>query len=356
MLETISFAGTGGIPVAISINAPAGMGNKVTTDQEGHAAYSHLRAATHRVGATPASSIRGYVFDIKKYAIHDGPGIRTTVFFKGCPLRCRWCHNPESWKVTPEPSFRQGRCLRCGRCETVCQGKAITFPDGYPVTDPDKCILCGDCTTECLAGAREIVGEQMTVAEVMTEITKDVIFYDQSGGGATFSGGEPLMQADFLLAVLNRCQALGIHTAVDTTCHAKGDLVQRVAQAADLFLCDIKHMDSQKHERYTGVPNDQILANLKMLAEAGKKLLVRIPVVPGFNDDAANIESTARFVQTLPTVGRIDILPYNRGGLEKSVRLAAGCDLMRAESPSDEHMAEIARTLRGYGFEVTIGG
>ena len=296
------------------------------------------------------------MFDIKKYAIHDGPGIRTSIFFKGCPLRCRWCHNPESWKASPELSFRHGRCVQCGRCEAACQGKAITFPDGYPVTDIEKCVLCGACTTECLAGAREIIGQQMTVTEVMAEIRKDVIFYDESGGGATFSGGEPLMQPDFLLALLNRCRAENIHTAVDTTCHAKDELMRRVAEAADLLLCDIKHMDSEMHERYTGVPNNLILDNLRAMADAGRNIIIRIPVVPGFNDDDANMANTARFIQSLPTIRRIDILPYNRGGLEKSVRLTGEVDLMQAQALDEEKMARIANTLRRYGFDVKIGG
>lgn len=307
-------------------------------------------------GPDGGTDISGYVFDIKKYAIHDGPGIRTTVFFKGCPLQCRWCHNPESWRARPEPGFRPGRCVQCGRCETVCQSQAITFPDGYPVTNAEACILCDQCTTECLAEAREIIGRQMTVPEVMAEIRKDVIFYDESGGGATFSGGEPLMQPDFLLALLNRCRTESIYTAVDTTCQAKGELMQRVAAAADLLLCDIKHMDSSTHEHYTGVPNNMILDNVRTLAEAGRNMIIRIPVVPGFNDDDANIADTARFVQSLPTIRRIDILPYNRGGLEKSVRLTGQVDLMQAQAPDDEEMARIANTLRGYGFDVKIGG
>jgi pyruvate formate lyase activating enzyme len=224
------------------------------------------------------------------------------------------------------------------------------------VTDVHKCVLCGQCATECLAEAREIIGRQVTVSEVMAEIRKDVIFYDESGGGATFSGGEPLMQPDFLLALLNQCRAEGIHTAVDTTCHAQGQLMQRVAAAADLLLCDIKHMNSATHECYTGVPNGLILGNIQAVAEIDKQMIIRIPVVPGFNDDDANIADTARFVQSLPAIRRIDILPYNRGGLEKSVRLTSQADLMKAEAPDDEKMARIANTLRGYGFDVKIGG
>jgi len=319
----------------------------------------HLVRNTNRTAvpdATTAPGERGWIFDIKKYAIHDGPGIRTTVFFKGCPLKCRWCHNPESWKPTPEPSFRQARCAQCGRCETVCQAKAITFPDGYPVTDAEKCVLCGDCATQCPAGAREIIGQEMTADEVMAEVRKDVIFYNESGGGVTFSGGEPMMQVDFLVTLLNRCRAEGIHTTVDTTCHAQAAPMQRVAEAADLLQCDIKHMDSGIHERYTGVPNNLILANIQALAQAGKAIVIRVPVVPGFNDGDENIAGTADFVKSLPGVSRIDILPYNRGGLEKSVRLADEMNLMQTQTPDDGTMDRIAETFRGYGFEVKIGG
>ncbi|MHC4520084.1 MAG: glycyl-radical enzyme activating protein [Planctomycetota bacterium] len=323
-------------------------------DYRRHLVHDSKRTADRDETSTPADS--GCIFDIKKYAIHDGPGIRTTVFFKGCPLRCRWCHNPESWKTEPEPSFRQGRCAQCGRCETACQGKAITFPNGYPLTDAAKCVLCGDCTTQCPGGAREIIGQQMTIDEVMAEVRKDVIFYDESGGGVTFSGGEPLMQVDFLLTLLNRCRAEAIHTTVDTTCHAQAAPMQRVAEVADLLQCDVKHMDSEGHERYTGVPNELILANIQALARVGKEIVIRFPVVPGFNDSDENIKATARFVQSLQRVSRIDLLPYNRGGLEKSVRLSDEMSLMQAQTPDDGAMDRIAETFRSCGFDVKIGG
>ncbi len=223
------------------------------------------------------------------------------------------------------------------------------------MTDPEKCAVCGACVSACPANAREIIGRKMTVAEVLAEVRKDVVFYDQSGGGATFSGGEPLMQLEFLLSLLAACRAEGVRTAVDTTCYAEPQDLARVAQAADLFLCDVKHMNCEQHEQYTGVGNGQILDNIRMLARTGK-VIIRFPIVPGFNDDQANITATARFVQGLETVRRVDILPYNRGGLEKAVRLVGEVDLMPAQTPDDGKMNAIAATLRGLGFEVKTGG
>ncbi len=298
----------------------------------------------------------GCVFDIKKYAIHDGPGIRTTVFFKGCPLRCRWCHNPESWAVAPEMSLRQGRCVRCGCCVELCSQGAVSILEHGPVTDPGKCTLCGECIVACSAGAREIIGQRMTAAEVMAQVKKDTIFYDQSGGGVTFSGGEPLIQPEFLLSLLAACKTEGIRTAVDTTCHADPQVIHRVAEFADLFLCDIKHMNGQLHRQFTGVDNERILSNIRMLSTVAKEVYVRIPIIPGFNSGPDNVQQTAQFVQALKTVRRVDVLPYNRGGLEKAVRLTGEVDLMQAQAPGDDIMAEVAKTLKGYGFEVKIGG
>jgi pyruvate formate lyase activating enzyme len=307
-------------------------------------------------GPDSGPRILGCVFDIKRYAIHDGPGIRTTVFFKGCPLRCRWCHNPESWRVAPELSFRPGRCVQCGRCVELCPPGAVSLSDNGPVTDPGKCAFCGQCVAACPAGAREIIGRQMTVAEVMAQVVKDVVFYDQSGGGATFSGGEPMMQPEFLLGLLDACRTEGIRTAVDTTCYAEPQVVRKVGERADLFLCDIKHMDPDLHRQYTGVGNERILSNIRMLAGTAREMHIRVPIIPGFNSDLENIRQTAQFVQSLERVRRMDILPYNRGGLEKAVRLAGEADLMHAETPSDDTMRDIADVLEGYGFEVKTGG
>jgi pyruvate formate lyase activating enzyme len=208
----------------------------------------------------------------------------------------------------------------------------------------------------CLAGARQVIGRKVTVKEVLNEIEKDIVFYDQSGGGATFSGGEPLMQTDFLYYLLFACQKSGIHTAVDTTCFAELETLEKISKVTDLFLCDLKHMDSDIHQRFTGVPNNLILDNIKWLASSGKKIFIRLPVVPGFNDSQDNIEQTVQFASTLDSIAGIDLLPYNSGGQEKASRLTQKYEIMKIQPPSPEQMADIAGRIEGFGFEVKIGG
>jgi len=256
----------------------------------------------------------------------------------------------------PEPGFRKARCVRCGSCVEICARGAITLAEGVPVTDAGKCSVCGECVDGCLRSAREIIGREMTVGQVMAEVEKDIIFYDESGGGVTFSGGEPLMQPDYLLALLGQCKTMGIQTVVDSTCYAEPEIVMKVAGQTDLFLCDVKHMDAALHEQFTSVDNALILYNIKGLSDAGKAIVIRIPIISGFNDDPDNIDKTAEFAASLAGVRQIDILPYNAGGPEKSTRLTAKYSLMETQVPDDERMAMIAETLRSFGFEVKIGG
>jgi pyruvate formate lyase activating enzyme len=299
---------------------------------------------------------QGIIFDIKKYAIHDGPGIRTTVFFKGCPLDCRWCHNPEGLKSSIEGLFRQDRCIGCSACLRVCPQKAIVATAFGLRTDWSRCEHCGACVQICPAGARELVGKKISVAEVMREVEKDILFYDQSGGGVTFSGGEPLMQPEFLLGLLEACGRLGLHRAVDTTGWAESQLLLEVAQKTDLFLYDLKQMDDDKHREYTGLSNARILGNLKLLARQGAKINIRLPVIPGINDDAGNIRALKDFVEGLPGVRDINLLPYHRAAREKYRRLGISYRLDQLLPPPKEVLEKIKKELEAPGFRVTIGG
>ena len=300
--------------------------------------------------------MHGTIFDIKKFSIHDGPGIRTTVFFKGCPLSCWWCHNPESQSPQPEIQYFESRCILCGDCAAACENDAIHFANDQRHWDAARCQLCGDCATACSTEAVQLVGYTASVAEVMAEIERDVLYYDQSGGGVTFSGGEPMQQADFLAELLKTCRAHEIHTAVDTSGLAAWSHFVKILPTTNLFLYDLKLMDEARHRRYTGVSNKLILANLRRLAEAGAKLRVRIPLIPGINDDEANLTASMDFLASLKERPRVDLLPYHNIASDKYRRMAHDYALADVETPSDEYMQELAERFRARGFQVSIGG
>ena len=304
----------------------------------------------------PSNDPTGMIFAVKRFAVHDGPGIRTTVFLKNCPLRCRWCHNPESWHDGPEHSLRTDQCSHCGRCIEACPQDAISFSGDGLWTDVTKCTFCGACVEVCPSGAREIVGRRVTASELTAEIEKDVIFFDESGGGMTFSGGESFMQPEFLEAVAARCKAREIHTALDTTLYADWEVIERVRRYIDLFLCDVKHMDPAEHQRHTGVSNELIFENLRRLARLRSEIIIRIPIIPGVNDDEANLTATAEFVAALGGIHRIDILSYNHAVQGKLDRLVGGYEPLKIEPPSAERMQAIAAKLQSHGFAVKIGG
>jgi pyruvate formate lyase activating enzyme len=298
----------------------------------------------------------GIVFDIRRFSIHDGPGIRTTVFLKGCPLECAWCHNPESQAADPELIMRPNRCLRCGACVEACPEDAIRLGADGPITDLARCERCGLCTDACFSGARELAGRELTAAQVMAEIERDRPFYDESGGGATFSGGEPLLQPEFLLELLQTCRAGGIATALDTCGYAPYAVLDRIRPYVDLFLYDIKTLDDRKHRALTGVSNELIVRNLQALGKRGARIIVRVPVIPGINDGARELRAVGALVATLPSVVRVELLPYHRIGVEKYGRIAREYSLPELRPPSQEQMAVLAQILQqDSGFQVGVG-
>ncbi len=298
----------------------------------------------------------GLIFDIKRYAIHDGPGIRTTVFFKGCPLNCPWCHNPEGQDSKPELSFNKTRCLEgCSECIKICPQNALSRVDHHISIDREKCDLCGECAPVCPTQALEIIGRKLSAEEVMEEIEKDRVFYEESGGGVTFSGGEPLAQLEFLNSVLDKCRKKGIHTVLDTCGYVSFDELAKIADKIDLFLYDFKLIDDKKHKEATGVSNKLILDNLKKLSVKGRKIVVRIPIIEGVNDDNENITETAKFIASLPGIKEISLLPYHKGGRQKYTRLSKDSKMDKTPATSREKVNRIKKWLEHFGFQVRIG-
>jgi pyruvate formate lyase activating enzyme len=299
---------------------------------------------------------RGKIFDIKRFSIHDGPGIRTTVFFKGCPLHCLWCHNPEGIERGFELISRPSRCSRCYSCVSACPLGAISRNSGPVEIDRSRCDLCGKCVKVCMYEALELAGREVSVEDVIKEVEKDRIFYEQSGGGATLSGGEPLDQPKFCQEILTALEEKKIPAALDTSGLAPWDILAKNASRADIILYDLKMIDAKKHKKYTGVSNKPILDNLKKLSAVHKSIVIRIPLAAGVNDDEENVRRTIDFLKPQKTIKNVSLLKYHKGGVEKYKSLGKASCFKIYETPSEQRMEEIRQSFTKAGFTVKIGG
>lgn len=296
--------------------------------------------------------MQGIVTNIQRFSIHDGPGIRTTVFLKGCNLRCFWCHNPEDIRPQPEIQFFPERCIGCGMCTERCENGAHAMLNGVHVYMRDRCTACGRCTETCYAGGVVHVGKVMKVDEVMAEIRQDAAFYASSGGGVTLSGGEPLLQIDFAQALLKACRAEGMHTAIETAAHFPWRRIEAILPFVDLVMMDIKHIDSARHREVTGAPNERILDNARRLGEQPQQLIVRTPVIPGVNDSEDVIRAIASFVATLPNVVHYELLPFHPMAQSKYESFGLDYQAAHLSAPSKTHMTALAEVAKAAGAPV----
>jgi pyruvate formate lyase activating enzyme len=301
------------------------------------------------------NSKRGIVFNIERHALHDGPGIRTLVFLKGCPLGCYWCSNPEGLAEGRQLMFTKEKCLRCGQCAEICPNQAISRQsDEYPITDREECKACGECLLTCPANARHIVGKEMSAEEVLREVEKDMVFYRHSDGGITVSGGEPMRQHEFVAAVFRLCKSRGISTAIETSGFAPWEHFEVILPYTDLMLFDIKHMDTQKHKESVGVDNELILKNLSRIDGMGVSLIIRVPTIPGFNDTKDNMKRLAALAKTLQNVTEIHLLPFHSLGRSKYGGLDVCYRAAEVEPPSMESMQRLSSVFNEAGIKTAI--
>jgi len=300
---------------------------------------------------------RGVVFNIQRFSIHDGPGIRTTVFLKGCSLRCGWCSNPESVRLSPEIITRDIKCIRCGKCVEACSQQAITVVENTRIIQWEKCNYCMKCAEVCPSGAIERAGEYMTVAEVIDTVGRDVSYYRRTNGGMTLSGGEPLVQWQFALKLLQEAKRRGLHTALDTTGYTDWEILDELLNFTDLVLYDVKHPNSARHQEATGVPNKRILDNLrKTVAKPGLKVWVRHAVIPQFSDSEEDLEDLCKLILALkPSVEKISLLPYHKFGELKYAAMGKVYPWKGIPTISDEQIGELKKLVESHGIKVDVG-
>lgn len=299
------------------------------------------------------SNTKGLIFNIQKFSFHDGPGIRTTVFMKGCPLQCKWCSNPESQEILPEIMITEKACIKCGTCLELCKRGAIKQNKSGRHIDRALCDLCMKCALACPAQSLEIMGKFMDVSEVIEEIKQDEIFYHHSEGGVTISGGEPMLQWEFVCDLLKECKKNNFHTALDTCGYTSWAILEKVLKYVDLVLYDIKLMDSRKHKEATGVTNEIILKNAVKVTNT-KRTWLRYGVIPNFNDSESCAEQIAIFSSKLP-FEKVSLLPYHAFGIKKYERLGRPYLMEEIFSPSEGTMEHVAAIFKSFGMEVTIG-